>query len=100
MRVFGSDSASDPVFSREIVDEVWLLAVPIAGNDDALWRCDEHGNRIQRQDYGKHGSPFGWGISEPRPGCLKPLHWRSLAEAPGSPDSEQDGLFTDTPELF
>lgn len=87
-------------YPREIIDEIWLSAEPIEGNDAALWRADEFGDRIQRQDYGKPGSQFGWGISETSPGRLKPLHMRNMDLGPSSPDRETDGLFSDTPELF
>ena len=95
----GMDSSAHS-YSRDLVDEVWLLAEPIEGNDDALWRRDECGNRIQRHEYGKHGSAFGWGIAPDGPGRLKPLHWSSLESGGSSSAQALDGLFSDTLELF
>lgn len=103
MNAFGSANPSrspEPSYSREVVDEVWLLAEPIEGNDAALWRRDEQGNRIQRLEYGKPGSAFGWGISETAGGCLKPLHWQSIGSGSSSSREKVDGLFPDMPELF
>jgi len=89
-------------FSREIVDDVWLSADPIEGNDEALWRVDEHGDWIQRHDYGKRNSSFGWEITEDASGSLKPIHCRHISPGePGSADDEEDGgLSADTFELF
>lgn len=101
---FGHAHPSSPggaPYSREVIDEVWLLAEPIEGNDDALWRRDEFGSRMQRHDYGKHGSQFGWAISDAGAGRLKPVHWCNLgAGSSGSSRGETNGLFADMPELF
>ncbi|MEO0446475.1 MAG: hypothetical protein AAF191_10420 [Verrucomicrobiota bacterium] len=88
-------------FPREVVDEVWLSAEPIEGNDEEVWRRDEHGNWIQKLAYGNRNSDFGWGIREARPGSLEPLHWRHLgSSAESTDDDEPDGLFTGMDELF
>ena len=69
-------------YDREVVDRVWATAREVPGNDAALWRKDELGAWINRQDYGRRHSEFGWEIYDPGPGngstgisALRPLHW-------------------------
>jgi hypothetical protein len=52
-------------YEREVVDHVWSLGQTVQGNDDALWRKDEHGAWMHRLEYGNRNSQFGWEIFDP-----------------------------------
>ena len=74
-------------YEREVVDRVWSTAHAVAGNDEALWRKDEHGAWIYRLDYGRRHSDFGWEIYDPVPGlngsgisALRPLQWMNYLD--------------------
>lgn len=74
-------------YDREIVDTVWLLAEAVDGNDSALWRKDECGAWINRLEYGKRHSSFGWEICDlslgHRPGTLgdlRPMQWENYID--------------------
>ena len=56
---FSTDS-----YPREVIVEIWELGQPIPGNDDGLWRKDEFGAWMNRLDYGKRNSQFGWEICD------------------------------------
>jgi len=56
--------AAFSAFDREVVERVWLLAQAIVGNDPAVWRKDEHGAWMHRQDYRNRRSQFGWEIAD------------------------------------
>jgi hypothetical protein len=75
-------------YEREVVDHAWSLAQIIPGNDDALWRKDEHGAWINRQEYGNRNSQFGWEIFDPTEAgrgyglaALRPMQWQNYLEA-------------------
>jgi len=74
-------------YDREIVDAVWQLAEAVEGNDSALWRKDECGAWINRLEYGKRHSAFGWEICDlslgHRPGTLgdlRPMQWENYID--------------------
>lgn len=52
------------VYSREVIEQVWQLAQTIPGNDPAVWRKDEFGAWLHRQDYRNRHSEFGWEIAD------------------------------------
>jgi len=79
--------ASLSAFDREVVERVWLLAQMIAGNDPAVWRKDEHGAWMHRQDYRNRRSQFGWEIADHgfflrRSGVasLRPMQWENYVD--------------------
>lgn len=74
-------------YEKEIVDAVWELAETIDGNDSALWRKDECGAWINKLEYGKRHSSFGWEICDlslgRRPGtlsALRPMQWENYVD--------------------
>ncbi|MFT5466685.1 MAG: hypothetical protein ACI8UO_001785 [Verrucomicrobiales bacterium] len=80
--VFSTDS-----YPREVLDEAWNLAQPIPGNDEGLWRKDEFGAWMNRLDYGRRGSQFGWEICDlsaaslgTGPGDLRPMQWQNYLD--------------------
>lgn len=81
-----SDADSDFTpggYDREVVDRVWSLAQCIPGNDSEVWRKDEFGAWIHRQDYRHRHSEFGWEIADygyRRAGgfaSLRPMQWQN-----------------------
>ena len=91
-----------PGYDKEIVDRVWLFAERVDGNDPALWRKDEHGAWINRQDYRNRHSQFGWEIADStsaRRGhgitTLRPLQWQNYLDfraASSGSEITADGL--------
>lgn len=93
MNLFPSDEDNSPTpsasgFSREIIDDVWEQAETIPGNDDGLWRKDVNGTWINRMDYGKRSSQFGWEIEE-KGAELRPVQWES-SKTQSEPEDEED----------
>lgn len=83
-----SSSIDDPHlwtgYDREVVERVWNLAQVIPGNDPAVWRKDEFGAWIHRQEYRHRHSEFGWEIADygyrARGGgvaALRPMQWQN-----------------------
>jgi hypothetical protein len=71
-------------YDREVQERIWSLAQTVDGNDPAVWRKDEFGAWIHRQDYRDRNSEFGWEIADCgfRPGVsgiatLRPMHWEN-----------------------
>lgn len=71
-------------YDREVVDRVWSLAQAVAGNDPEVWRKDEFGAWINRQDYRRRHSEFGWEIADygyrRQSGglaSLRPMQWQN-----------------------
>ncbi|NOX98460.1 MAG: hypothetical protein GXP30_01815 [Verrucomicrobia bacterium] len=74
-------------YEKEVVDAIWKLAEMIDGNDSALWRKDECGAWINKLEYGKRHSSFGWEICDlslgRRPGtlsALRPMQWENYVD--------------------
>ncbi len=74
-------------YDREIVARVWKFAIPVDGNDPELWRKDEFGAWINRLDYGRRHSEFGWEIcdiasSRAATGlsALRPMQWQNYLD--------------------
>lgn len=64
------------------IEEAWQKAGPVPGCDPALLRKDVCGAWLQRDQYGKRDSDFGWEI-EDLP-SHRPLQWKNN-------DTRQDG---------
>lgn len=71
-------------YPREVVEQVWLLAQIVAGNDPAVWRKDEFGAWLHRHEYRNRHSEFGWEIAEsgylisaPGIAALRPMQWQN-----------------------
>ncbi len=74
-------------YDREIVNAVWEFAEVVDGNDSALWRKDEYGAWINKLEYGKRHSSFGWEICDLSPGHrpgtlgdLRPMQWENYID--------------------
>lgn len=74
-------------YDHFVVEHVWSLAQVIPGNDPAVWRKDERGAWLHRQDYRNRRSQFGWEIADMafsmrRSGveALRPLHWENYLD--------------------
>ncbi len=71
-------------YDRDVVERVWGLAQTVPGNDPAVWRKDEFGAWINRQNYRNRHSEFGWEIADfgyriKRAGLahLRPMQWQN-----------------------
>ena len=51
-------------YPREVVEQVWQLAQAVPGNDPAVWRKDEFGAWLHRQEYRNRHSEYGWEIAD------------------------------------
>ena len=94
-------SFSTDSYTREVIDEVWELGLPIPGNDDGLWRKDEFGAWINRLDYGKRGSQFGWEIYDTSVANLgigsselRPMQWQNYLDH-ASADTQESRISAD-----
>lgn len=78
------EAFSAGAYTREVIEQVWQLAQIIPGNDPAVWRKDEFGAWLHRQEYRNRHSEFGWEIAE----CgyrmrikglasLRPMQWQN-----------------------
>jgi hypothetical protein len=67
-------------YGEQIIQQVWEKARASGQVDSNLWREDECGAWIRREDYGKTDSEFGWKILNVTPGApdtpenLRPFH--------------------------
>jgi len=82
-----SSQWSTPGYERSIIESVWQFAETVAGNDPALWRKDEFGAWINRLDYGRRHSQFGWEIcdigstaSSSTLSALRPMQWQNYLD--------------------
>jgi hypothetical protein len=71
-------------YDRDVVERVWTLAQVVPGNDPAIWRKDEFGAWMHRQEYRNRNSEFGWEIADygyrARLGgiaSLRPMQWQN-----------------------
>lgn len=76
-------------FSEQLIQQVWEKGRASGEIDSDLWREDECGAWINRADYGKTDSDFGWRIVNVTPGApdalehLRPLHHGNGYDLPG-----------------
>ena len=82
-----SSQWSTPGYERGIIESVWQFAETVAGNDPDLWRKDEFGAWINRLDYGRRHSQFGWEIcdigtapSTAMLSALRPMQWQNYLD--------------------
>ncbi len=82
------------------VQHIWEKGQQIAGLDPSLWRQDVFGSIINRGDYGKRNSHYGWEIDHITPTSqggadtwlnARPLNW--LNNASGSRGWADSALF-------
>lgn len=73
-------------FTKEQIQEVWEKATKVSGNDPAIFRKDQCGAWIARQQYGNRKSGYGWEIDHITPESkggkddlsnLRPLQWEN-----------------------
>ncbi|HEY5994543.1 MAG TPA: hypothetical protein VIU46_08090 [Gallionellaceae bacterium] len=70
-------------FSAQLIQQVWEKGRASGGIDFNLWREDECGAWISREDYGRTDTDFGWHIVNVVPGApdtpenLRPFHHRN-----------------------
>ena len=74
-------------YDADIVRSVWALAQTVPGNDPEVWRKDEFGAWIHRQEYRSRHSEFGWeiadyGYSRRALGLasLRPMQWQNYLD--------------------
>ena len=70
-------------WSDEMIQKVWEKGKEVSGNDPNVWRKDECGAWIGRQQYGNRDSQYGWEVDHIAPGGadilsnLRPLQWQN-----------------------
>ncbi len=90
------DASEEPVltsdfstqgYDRELIESVWENGDRIAGNDPDLWRKDQFGAWMNRLDYGRRHSEFGWEICDLSGGrgsgglaALRPMQWQNYVD--------------------
>lgn len=80
-----ADASGDTgAYSREVIEQAWQLAQIIPGNDPAVWRKDELGAWLHRQEYRNRHSEFGWEIADGGYrmrklglASLRPMQWQN-----------------------
>ncbi|MGI6521043.1 MAG: HNH endonuclease [Fermentimonas sp.] len=78
------------------IQAVWEKGQIVSGRDSKVWRKDQCGALIKRDEYGNRGSKHGWEIDHITPSSkggsdapsnLRPLQWENNA-------TRQDGRLT------
>ena len=70
-------------FSDERIQEVWEKGRIVSGNNPDVWRKDQCGAWINRNQYGNRDSKYGWEIDHINPeggdnlNNLRPLQWKN-----------------------
>jgi len=71
----------DVSFGDEVIQSVWEKGRTVSPNDPNMWRRDECGAWIRRNEYGNRISEYGWEIDHispeggDNPSNLRPLQW-------------------------
>jgi len=85
--LFMDEPPTELGYDSDVVARVWALAQVIPGNDPAVWRKDENGAWLNRQDYRNRHSQFGWEIADcgfflRRSGvaALRPMQWQNYVD--------------------
>lgn len=83
--------------SRETIDDAWRNAEPIPGIDAELWRQDQYGAWMHKNDYANRHSQYGWEVCDGLGCCrsLQALQWQNFKDYcqmwDGSGDSDRGG---------
>ncbi len=79
-----TDTEASGSYEPMLVNQVWCLAQAVPGNDPDVWRKDEFGAWIHRQDYRRRHSEFGWEIADygyrrqsGGVASLRPMQWQN-----------------------
>lgn len=70
-------------FSKDIIQKVWEKGKVVENYDPNIWRKDECGAWIKREEHGNRGSKHGWEIDHINPNGgddisnLRPLQWEN-----------------------
>ena len=73
-------------FDETSIQQVWEKAIPVFGKDLQVWRRDNCGALIKRDEYGNPESIYGWEVDHIIPTTiggtdelfnLQPLHWEN-----------------------
>jgi len=83
-------------FTEDTIQKVWEKGTVVPNNDPKVWRKDQCGAWIARNQYGNRNSQYGWEIDHIKPESegggnelsnLRPLQWENNA-------SKQSGRLT------
>lgn len=75
-------------FTQETIQKVWEKGAFVQSNDPKIWRKDQCGAWITRNQYGNRNSQYGWEIDHITPESegggdelsnLRPLQWQNNA---------------------
>jgi hypothetical protein len=70
-------------WTDEQIEAVWQKGTVVSSNDPAVWRQDQCGAWIGRNEYGNRDNQYGWEIDHIAPnggdgfGNLRPLQWEN-----------------------
>ena len=73
-------------WKQEVVESVWQHGRVMPEADPSVWRQDMCGAWIQRNEFARNDSEFGWKIENIKAGGtntsedLRPFHWRNHFE--------------------
>ena len=79
-------------FTEDAIQEVWEKGTVVPNNDPKVWRKDQCGAWIDRNQYGNRNSQYGWEIDHIKPESegggdelsnLRPLQWENNASKQG-----------------
>ena len=79
-------------FTEDTIQKVWEKGTVVPNNDPKIWRKDQCGAWIGRNQYGNRNSQYGWEIDHIKPESeggggevsnLRPLQWENNASKQG-----------------